>query len=106
LKYSHEPAAADRIRRLVRQFKAAWIFEDLQEEITLAANFRNFYTHYDLSLKEKLLPLDEQPRAMHNLAVRFQLLGEVILLQTIGFEREKLKKRIQETQRLERRLAR
>ena len=43
---------------------------------------------------------------MHNLAVRFQVLCEIILLREVGFPPDQLKKRIQETQRLERRLVR
>ena len=106
LRYSHEMAAADRIRRLVEACEAAWIFGDWEADIQLAANFRNFYTHYDLSLLEKLPPLEEQPRAMHNLAVRLQLLCEIVLLRQVGFDFSEVKHRMEKTRRLERRLAR
>ena len=106
LRYSHEPTATERLKRLVEKYDAAWIFEDAPKEIELAGNFRNFYTHYDAKLVDKLPELEEQPRAMHNLAVRFQALCEIILLREVGFPADQLKKRMQETQRLERRVAR
>ena len=106
LRYSHEPSATERLKRLVEKYDAAWIFEDAPKEIELAGDFRNFYTHYDPRLDSKLPELKERPRAMHNLALRFQVLCEVILLGEVGFPADQLKKRMRETQRLERRLAR
>lgn len=106
LQYSHETTAADRIRRLVQDYEATWIFDDWDVEIRLAANFRNFYTHYDRRLLNSLPPLDEQPRVMHNLAVRLQLLCEIVLLRQVGFDGVEVKQRMVETRRLERRLAR
>jgi hypothetical protein len=104
LRYSHEPSATERLKRLVEKYDAAWIFEDAPKEIELAGNFRNFYTHYDPKLVSKLPELKRQPSAMHNLAVRFQVLCEIILLREVGFPADQIRKRIQETQRLERRL--
>jgi hypothetical protein len=106
LRYSHEPSATERLKRLVEKYDATWIFEDAAKEIELAGNFRNFYTHYDPKLVTKLPELKGQPRAMHNLAVRLQVLCEIILLTEVGFPADRLKKQIQETQHLERRLAR
>jgi hypothetical protein len=106
LRYSHEPSATERLKRLVEKYDAAWIFEDAPAEIELAGNFRNFYTHYGPTLARKLPESKKQPKVMHNLAVRFQLLCEIILLREVGFQADQIKKRIQETQRLDRRLTR
>jgi hypothetical protein len=105
LRYSHEPAAVDRLRRLIAKYDAAWVFDDLRREPELAANLRNFYTHYDRKLEPSLPPEHERPRIMHNLATRLQLLCEVILLTEIGFTGDQIKQRMNETHRLERRLA-
>jgi hypothetical protein len=106
LRYSHEPRAVDRLRGLIEEFNAAWIFEDVNEETELAGNLRNFHTHYDLALEPKLPPAEERVRAMHNLAARFQLLCEIILLREVGFAQEDVKRRMDDTERLQHRLAR
>jgi hypothetical protein len=101
-----EPQAKERIHRLVEKYDAAWVFDDAAQEIQLAADFRNFYTHYDPKYVSMLPDLKEHPLTMHNLAVRFQALCEVVLLREVGFPAEQLKRRFQETQRLQRRLGR
>lgn len=103
LRYDNKPAV-DRLRRLIKKFKAAWIFDDVQQETQLAGNLRNFYTHYDLTLEAKLPALEERPRAMHNLAARLQTLCEVTLLCEVGFAHDEISRRMHETNRLRRRL--
>lgn len=105
LRYSHEPSATERLKRLVEKYDAPWLFEDASKDIELAGNFRNFYTHYDPRLEAKLPPSIDRLRAMHNLAARFQTFCEVILLREIGFPADRIKERMQNTKRLHRRLA-
>ena len=104
IRNSSESSAKDRILRLVKEYDAGWIFENESAEIDLAANFRNFYTHYTPKLEEKLPPKEERSLAMHRLAVRLQILCEIILLREIGFHPEELKNKYQETGRMEWRL--
>jgi hypothetical protein len=104
LKYSHEPTAADRIRRLVAEVRADWILND--DDVALAADFRNFYTHFDPGIEQRLPPQKDRLRKLHNLAVRLQILCEITLLGAIGFSSHEVRERIDKTRRLERRLAR
>jgi hypothetical protein len=103
LKHSHEPAAADRIRRLVARVHADWLLDDNQ--ITLAGDFRNFYTHFDPGIEQRLPPNKERPRSLHNLAIRLQILCEITLLDAIDFPTRDVRQRMDKIQRLERRLA-
>jgi hypothetical protein len=103
LKHSHEPTAADRIRRLVARLHADWLLDN--KDVTLAVDFRNFYTHFDLDVEQRLPPKKERTRNLHNLAVRLQILCEITLLDAIGFSSDEVRERIDKTRRLEARLA-
>lgn len=70
LRHSHEPAAADRIERLVHDLDASWLLS--KEDITLAADLRNYYTHFDPKINLRLPPLNTRFLIMHNLAVRLR----------------------------------
>lgn len=102
LRYSHEPAAADRIRRLVEQLDAQWLLSDA--DITLAGNLRIYYTHFDPAVEERLPARDKRPQKMHNLAVRLQILCELQLLVACGMPIDYVRERMATTQRVERRL--
>lgn len=104
LRYSHEPSATDRLRRLVKTYSASWLFEDPTADINLAGNLRNYHTHFDQKLETSIPPVEERPRVMHNLFVRLQLLCELILLQDVGFDGADPRRRMEATRRLERRL--
>lgn len=69
LQHSHEPAAAERIKRLVNELNANWLLSN--EDIELAADLRNYYTHFDPKVDQRLPPVERRYRIMHNLAVRF-----------------------------------
>jgi hypothetical protein len=102
LEHSHEPSAADRIRRLVKDLGADWVLGE--SDITLAGDIRNYYTHFDSKLEQRLPPMAERVRAMYNLSIRLQLLCELLLLRAAGLMPDEMKRRMQETRRLERRL--
>jgi len=104
LRHSHEPAAADRIRRLAGKLDAGWLLTN--EDITLAGDLRNYYTHFDPEVDQRLPAKDERFRTMHNLAVRLRVLCELVLLDAIGFPRDEARNRMQKTRRVERRLVR
>ena len=104
LKHSHEPTAVDRIRRLVAKVHAGWLLDD--NDVTLAADFRNFYTHFGLDVEQRLPPKKERSRKLHNLAIRLQMLCEITLLDAIGFSSDEVRERIERTRRLENRLTR
>ena len=104
LRLSHETAAADRIRRLARKLDAGWLLSD--EQIALAGNLRNYYTHFDPEVDQRLPPKGGRFRTMHNLAVRLRVLCELVLLDAIGFPRDEMRNRMQKTRRVERHLVR
>lgn len=62
---------------------------------------RNFLTHFDPEVEERLPSKEDQTRTMHNLAVRLQVLCEVILLRLVGFP--DVRQQIEKVKRLERR---
>lgn len=103
LKHSLEPQASIRIRRLVDKVDAKWLLT--QEEIEQAAVFRNFLTHFSIDLENRLPPKVEHSLILHNLAVRLQILCELTLLDGVGLSSNDMRKRIEETRRLEKRLA-
>lgn len=100
LRHSGEPTAMERIKDLVKEHEAAWLLDD--EAVGLAADFRNFYTHYDASVEKRLPPKADRPRCMHNLAVRLQVLCEIVLLDLLGFPG--VRQQIEKSRRLRRRL--
>ena len=102
LRNSSEAAAADRITRLVEKFEAGWLLS--AEDVALAGNMRNYHTHFDPLVEQRLPPNDERFRKMHNLAVRLGTLCELILLDAVGFPRDWVKNRMQNTRRVERQL--
>ena len=104
LRHSHEPSAAERIRRLVKDVDAEWLLDT--DAIELAANLRNFHTHFSPDVESRLPPKDERPRSMHNLTVRLQVLCEMILMKLLGLSNDWMRQQIERTRRLERRLAR
>ena len=99
LRHSIEPSAEQRIRELVEQHGADWLLN--KEAIKLAANMRNFHTHFSPEVEERLPPHEDRVRCMHNLAVRLQILCEAILLRLIGIT--DVRQRIERVERLERR---
>ncbi len=102
LRHSVEPGAEQRIRELTEQHSADWLL-DIQA-IKLAADMRNFHTHFSPEVEKRLPPKEDRVRCMHNLAVRLQVLCEVILLRLIGFP--DVRQQIEKVRRLERRGAR
>jgi hypothetical protein len=102
LKHSHEPAAADRIRRLVDRLDASWLLSN--EDITLAANLRNYYTHFDSKIEQNLPPIERRFLIMHDLAVRLRVLCELVLLDAMGFSKDDVRERMRRTRRVERHL--
>lgn len=106
LRHSNQPAAAERLRLICKSLDADWVFDDAIETIELAARLRNYYTHYDARLEEKLPPEADRPRLLNNLAVRLQVLCELILLRKAGFEPSTMKDRYAKSGRLRRLLAR
>lgn len=102
MRHGSEAAAAERISRLVEKFEAGWLLST--EEVTLAGNMRNYYTHFDPQREQHLPPIDERFQKMHHLAVRLRTLCELILLDAVGFERDWVRDRMQNTKRLERHL--
>lgn len=104
LRYSHEPTAVARLRRLVKQYGAQWVFDESSDDLELVGHIRNFYTHYDGEVSSRLPAQDARPAVISNAAARLQILCEVILLQEVGFRPEQIRQRMQETNRLERML--
>ncbi|MBZ5726216.1 MAG: hypothetical protein LAP87_14610 [Acidobacteriia bacterium] len=102
LRHSHEPAAADRIRRLANKLDAGWLLSN--EDITLAGSLRNYYTHFDPEVDQRLPLKKDRYRTMHNLAVRLRVLCELVLLDAIGFPKDEARNRMQKTRRVERHL--
>jgi hypothetical protein len=100
LRHSHEPTAADRIRELVRLVDAAWLLDD--DAIRLAGDFRNFVTHYDPKVENRLPPKADRSRLMHDLGVRLRVLCEMLLLYELGFSNEWIQQRMLETRRVSR----
>ena len=99
LRYSHEPTAATRITRIVEGLEAGWLLSP--GDIDLAADFRNYFTHFDPELESRLPPSDARFRRLYNLAMRLQMLCELILLTAIGFSPNELKQRAEQRRRLE-----
>ena len=104
LKHSLEPQASVRIRRLVEKVDGEWLLT--QKDTDQAALFRNFYTHFSPDLEQRLPPKVEHLLCLHNLAVRLQILCELTLLDAVGFSSRDMRKRIEETRRLDKRLGR
>ena len=88
---------------MVARLHADWLLND--GDVTLAADFRNFYTHFDPHVEQRLPPQEERLRKLHNLAVRLQIPCEIALLEAIGSSDHEVRERIGKTRRLERRLA-
>ena len=99
-----EPAAADRIRDLVQQLDAGWLLTATQ--VTLAADLRNYYTHFDPVVDTRLPTPASRFRIMNNLSARLRVLCELVLLDALRFSRTDVRKRFEETRRLERHLVR
>jgi hypothetical protein len=99
LRHSFEPSAEQRIRELTEQHSADWLLD--VEAIKLAADMRNFHTHFSPEVEERLPPKEDRVRCMHDLAVRLQVLCEVILLRLVGFP--DVRQQIEKVKRLERR---
>jgi hypothetical protein len=95
-----EPSAADRIMRVVDNVHAGWLLKT--EDITLAADLRNYYTHFDSKVEARLPPMDRRFRIMHNLAVRLRVMCELVLLNAVGFSTDEVRQRIQTTRRVQR----
>lgn len=104
LRYSSEPSAKDRIIELAKKYEAQWVFEDLSQDMEMAADLRNFHTHHDTKLEGKIPAVQDRPIEVHNLSVRLTTLCEVVLLAEAGITIDKIKARMSETRRLERRL--
>jgi hypothetical protein len=104
LRHSHEPAAADRIRRLVKTLDAQWLLTN--DDIRTAADLRNFYTHFDKEIEQRL-PTDEgRIVEMHNLGARLRVLCELVLVDAMGFPKKEVRERMEKSRRLERHLIR
>jgi hypothetical protein len=97
LRYSHEPESADRIRRLVRQLNADWLLSE--PDIILSRDFRNYNTHFDPKIEQRLPPSESRVRVMHNLGLRLQIVCEMVLLNAVGLltadVTQRLKKRLE-----------
>jgi hypothetical protein len=102
LKSMEGPAAEERIGDVVSELKADWLLS--KEDIALAATLRNFYTHFDPKVEERLPPIHIRFRIMHNLAVRLRVLCEMILLNRAGFSSDEMKERMARIARVERHL--
>ena len=102
LKQSNGPSAMDRIKRVVANLKADWLLTP--EDIALAADLRNYHTHFDPSLEQRLPPMDVRYRIMHNLAVRLRVLCELVLLTATGFSADDLRNRMERSRRVQRHL--
>lgn len=103
LRNSHEPAAADRIRFLVKEVGAEWLLDD--KAISLAGDLRNYVTHYSPNIESRLPAKEERSRCMHNLSVRLRVLCELILMRWLGLPASWAKERVEKSSRLERWLA-
>jgi hypothetical protein len=97
-----EPSAAERIMRVVDNVQASWLLK--AEDITLAADLRNYYTHFDSKVEARLPPIELRFRIMHNLAVRLRVLCELVLLNAVGFSTDEVRRRMETTRRVQRHL--
>ena len=70
----------------------------------LAADLRNYYTHFDPKVNQRLPALDRRFLIMHNLAVHLHVLCELVLLDAMGFSRNDVRERMKSTRRIERHL--
>jgi hypothetical protein len=102
LKQTDGPAAVDRIKRVVANLKADWLLTP--EDIELAADLRNYHTHFDPLLEQRLPAMDVRYRIMHNLAVRLRVLCELVLLTATGFSADDLRNRMERSRRVQRHL--
>jgi hypothetical protein len=102
LRHSNEPAAAQRIELIVANLNAGWLLSD--QDIALAADLRNYYTHFDSKVEQRLPPLKTRFLIMHNLSVRLRVLCELVLLDALGFSPDSMRDRMKETRRVERHL--
>jgi hypothetical protein len=92
-----DTSAVDRIWSLVEDYEAGWLIS--KKEIVLAADLRNYYTHYDLSKEKVLPPLQDRPVEMDKLGERLRNLCEVILLVQIGLDTKTAQQRIEKANR-------
>lgn len=92
------PTADERLQALVSDNSAAWLLNETHSE--LATKYRNYYTHLSSSLQKDLSEKDHRPSKVHELAIRLQLLCEVILLRQTGFQDDR--QRIKRANRLDR----
>jgi hypothetical protein len=82
LQHLHEPSAAERIKDLVLQFHAEWIFSpDWEKAVKRITGMRNYFTHYSREVSSENL----DPANIYNDGSRLQVLCEQILLVEIGF---------------------
>jgi hypothetical protein len=99
LQHLGEPSAAERIKALIGQFEAKWIFEpDWEEAVRRIKNLRNYFTHY--SNKPPSESLDAA--RIYNDGSRLQVLCEQILLVEIGFKTNEAAALLQRNCRLQR----
>ena len=96
------PSAADRINHVVDHLNARWLLT--REQVTLAGDLRNYYTHFDPALEARLPPTKGRFRIMHNLTVRLRVLCELVLLDAIGLAGDTVQKQIEGTRRVKRHL--
>ena len=99
LRHSHEPSAANRIRRLAKKLDAGWLLSN--RDIDLAADLRNYYTHFDTKVEERLPAKEKRALIMSNLAARLRILCELVLLDGIGFSVDDVRSRMEKIRRLD-----
>ncbi|MDP9080277.1 MAG: hypothetical protein M3O71_22860 [Bacteroidota bacterium] len=86
--YAYEPGLTQRLKDLIKEFKTSTIDKLLgtnkqtKEFIYKTVLSRNFYTHYDLSLKEKAL----KGAPLHYTTEKLKALLLVAILSEIGFD--------------------
>jgi hypothetical protein len=99
LQHLGEPSAAERVKALIGQFEAKWIFEpDWEGAVRRIKNLRNYFTHY--SNRPPSESLDSS--RIYNDGSRLQVLCEQILLVEIGFSTNEAAALLKRNRRLER----
>jgi hypothetical protein len=79
---------------------AEWLLK--QDQVVLAADLRNYYTHFDTKLESRLPAPEQRIRIMLNPATRLRILCELVILDSLGFPGEIVRERIRSTRRIER----
>jgi hypothetical protein len=99
LQHLGQLTAVERVKALVEQFQAQWIFEpDWEKAVRRIKDLRNYFTHY--SKKPPTENLDSA--SIYNDGSRLQVLCEQILLVEIGFTPNEAAALLQRNRRLQR----